>query len=130
MILAWISLLSCSVSGRRCSSVVEQADRCLAEGVDRWEAFQRASIRMAWPVITSTITTLAVFLPMLFWPGLIGELMFFLPATVLVTLCASLLVARALLVWGARGRVGCATDRQQPVGTVAVGAVEIGGRRT
>jgi multidrug efflux pump len=73
--------------------VVEQADRYLAEGIDRREAFQRASIRMAWPVITSTVTTLAVFLPMLFWPGLIGEFMFFLPATVVVTLSASLLMA-------------------------------------
>lgn len=73
--------------------VVEQADRYLAEGLDRREAFQRASIRMSWPVIASTATTLAVFLPMLFWPGLVGEFMFFLPATVLVTLTASLLMA-------------------------------------
>ncbi|MFO8151852.1 efflux RND transporter permease subunit [Thioalkalivibrio sp.] len=73
--------------------VVEQADRYLAEGLERREAFRRASIRMAWPVIASTATTLAVFFPMLFWPGMIGEFMFYLPATVLVTLAASLLMA-------------------------------------
>ncbi|TVP89567.1 MAG: efflux RND transporter permease subunit [Thioalkalivibrio sp.] len=73
--------------------VVEQADRYLAEGLERREAFQRASIRMAWPVIASTATTMAVFFPMLFWPGMIGEFMFYLPATVLVTLIASLLMA-------------------------------------
>jgi multidrug efflux pump len=73
--------------------VVEQADRYLAEGMARHEAFGRAATRMAWPVIASTATTLVVFLPMLFWPGMIGEFMFFLPATVLVTLGASLLMA-------------------------------------
>ena len=73
--------------------VVEQADRYLAQGLERREAFQRASVRMAWPVIASTATTMAVFFPMLFWPGMIGEFMFYLPATVLVTLIASLLMA-------------------------------------
>lgn len=73
--------------------VVEQADRYLAEGLPRREAFGRAAARMAWPIIASTATTLVVFLPILFWPGMVGEFMFYLPATVIVTLLASLLMA-------------------------------------
>ncbi len=73
--------------------VVEQADRYLAEGLPRRDAFGRAAVRMAWPIIASTATTLAVFLPILFWPGMVGEFMFYLPATVIVTLLASLFMA-------------------------------------
>ena len=73
--------------------VVEQADRYLAEGMERREAFGGAAVRMSWPIIASTLTTLAVFFPMLFWPGMVGEFMFFLPATVIITLLASLLMA-------------------------------------
>ena len=87
--------------------VVEQADRYLAEGMERRAAFQGAAIRMAWPITASTLTTLAVFLPMLFWPGIVGEFMFYLSATVLVTLSASLLMALIFIpvlgsLWGAR----------------------------
>ena len=45
------------------------------------------------PVLSGTMTTLAPFVPLLFWPGLIGEFMFFLPATLIITLVASLVVA-------------------------------------
>ena len=45
------------------------------------------------PVLSGTLTTLAPFVPLLFWPGIIGEFMFFLPATLIITLVASLLVA-------------------------------------
>ena len=104
--------------------VVEQADRYLAEGLDRREAFQRASIRMAWPVIASTATTLAVFLPMLFWPGLIGEFMFYLPATVLVTLGASLLMA--LLFIPVLGSLVGARDASRPEQVKRILAAERG----
>jgi multidrug efflux pump len=73
--------------------VVEQADRYLAEGMDRRDAFGRAAVRMSWPIIASTATTLAVFVPMLFWPGMVGQFIYYLPATVVVTLIASLLMA-------------------------------------
>ena len=48
---------------------------------------------MAWPVTASTATTLAAFLPLLFWPGIVGEFMKYLPITLLATLLASLLMA-------------------------------------
>jgi multidrug efflux pump len=73
--------------------VVEQADRNLAEGMPREEAFLRAAQRMSWPIIAATATTLAVFIPLLLWPGAIGQFFRFLPVTVMVTLSASLLMA-------------------------------------
>jgi multidrug efflux pump len=73
--------------------VVEQADRNLAEGRTREAAFLSAAQRMAWPIIAATATTLAVFIPLLMWPGSIGQFFRFLPVTVMVTLTASLVMA-------------------------------------
>ena len=73
--------------------VTELADRNLAGGMGRAEAFARAAQRMFWPITAAIATTLAVFLPMLFWPGMVGEFIFYLPATVIITLTASLLMA-------------------------------------
>ena len=73
--------------------VTEYADRKMAEGMARRMAYAEASRRMAWPVISSALTTLAVFMPLLFWPGVVGEFMKYLPITLLTTLTASLLVA-------------------------------------
>ena len=72
---------------------VELADRRLNEGDTPREAYANAAKRMAWPIIASTATTLAVFLPLLFWSGTVGEFMKFLPITVLFTLSASLFMA-------------------------------------
>ncbi|MDN3519126.1 efflux RND transporter permease subunit [Aquisalimonas lutea] len=73
--------------------VVELAERYREEGRSRQEAFLGAAQRMAWPLVASTATTLAVFIPLLFWPGVAGQFMRYLPATVIVTLTASLLMA-------------------------------------
>jgi multidrug efflux pump len=73
--------------------VVELADRYISEGEDRQTAFLHASQRMAWPIISSVMTTVSVFVPMLFWPGIVGEFIFYLPATVIITLMASLFMA-------------------------------------
>ncbi len=73
--------------------VVELADRKMAEGLHRREAFGVAAKRMAWPIIAATATTLAAFLPLLFWPGMMGEFMKYLPMTLIATLSASLLMA-------------------------------------
>tara|TARA_R110002124_G_scaffold273815_1_gene443390 strand:+ start:2896 stop:6042 length:3147 start_codon:yes stop_codon:yes gene_type:complete len=72
---------------------IELADRKIAEGMKRKEAYAFASKRMAWPIIASNATTLAVFLPLIFWPGMVGEFMKYLPITVLITLIASLFMA-------------------------------------
>ena len=72
---------------------IELADRKIAEGFDRKSSYAFAAKRMAWPIIASTATTLSVFIPLLFWPGLVGEFMKYLPITVLCTLLASLFMA-------------------------------------
>ncbi|MEX1064863.1 MAG: efflux RND transporter permease subunit [Aquisalimonadaceae bacterium] len=73
--------------------VVELAERKMAEGLDRRAAYAFGAKRMSWPITASTATTLAVFFPLLVWPGIVGEFMKFLPITVLVTLAASLVMA-------------------------------------
>ena len=73
--------------------VTEYADRKMTEGEPRRLAYGLAAKRMAWPIIASTATTLAAFLPLVFWPGVVGEFMKFLPITLLATLSASLLMA-------------------------------------
>ncbi len=73
--------------------VTEYADRKMTEGLDRREAYALAAKRMAWPVTASTATTLAAFTPLLFWTGLFGEFMKYLPITLIATLSASLLMA-------------------------------------
>ena len=45
------------------------------------------------PVLAGTLTTLAPFFPLLFWPGIIGKFMIYLPAMLIFTLAASLIVA-------------------------------------
>ena len=71
----------------------EYADRQIATGLHRKEAYKRGAQRMAWPIISSTITTLMVFLPLLVWPGIVGQFMKYLPMTVIAVLTASLLMA-------------------------------------
>ena len=73
--------------------VVEYADRKMAEGVPRREAYLQAAQRMVTPVISGNTTAFAAFLPLLFWPGVVGEFMVYLPITVLATLVASILFA-------------------------------------
>ena len=73
--------------------VTEFADRKMAEGEHRRSAYALAAKRMAWPIIASTATTLAAFMPLLFWPGVVGEFMQFLPLTLITTLTGSLLMA-------------------------------------
>ncbi len=73
--------------------VTEYAERKLTEGNDPRAAYGLAAKRMAWPIIAATATTLAAFLPLLFWPGVVGEFMKFLPITLLATLAASLFMA-------------------------------------
>ena len=73
--------------------VTELASRNQEQGLSAGQAFSQASKRMAWPIIASTATTLVVFLPLISWPGTVGEFMKFLPITVIICLLASLVVA-------------------------------------
>ncbi len=71
----------------------EYADRRIAQSVGRLQAYREGATRMAWPIIASTVTTLMVFLPLLFWPGIVGGFMKYLPITVICVLSASLVMA-------------------------------------
>ena len=73
--------------------IVENIYRHMQQGESRQEAARVATDQVAWPVITSTLTTIGAFSPMLFWPGIMGEFMGFLPQTLIMALSASLFVA-------------------------------------
>lgn len=73
--------------------MVEYADRKMAEGLDAHEAYREAVKRMFWPIMASTATTLAAFLPIMFWPGVAGQFMSYLPITVFAVLIGSLFYA-------------------------------------
>ncbi len=77
--------------------VTEYADRRMIEGAHRRDAYADAAKRMFWPVVASIATTLAAFLPLMFWPGMVGKFMRYLPVTVFTVLAGSLLYA---LVFG------------------------------
>ena len=77
--------------------VCEYADRKMLDGASPAEAYPAAASRMAWPIIASTITTLVVFMPLLFWPGTVGEFMKYMPMTLILTLSGSLLMALLFL---------------------------------
>lgn len=73
--------------------VTEFAERRMGEGMPKAEAFALAAKRMAGPVIAATMTRIAAFSPLLFWPGIIGDFMKYMPITLIVTLSASMLYA-------------------------------------
>lgn len=73
--------------------MVEYADRKMAEGLNSLEAYRAAVDRMFWPIMASTATTLAAFLPIMFWPGVSGQFMSYLPITVFAVLIGSLFYA-------------------------------------
>ncbi len=73
--------------------VVENIYRYMQNGYNNIEAAKYGTGEVALPIIASTATTLAAFLPLAFWPGLMGEFLFYLPATLIIVLCSSLFVA-------------------------------------
>jgi multidrug efflux pump subunit AcrB len=73
--------------------VVENIYRLMDEGKSAFAAAKLGVGEVAWPIIASTATTLAAFLPLAIWPGLIGEFMKYLPITLIVVLSSSLFVA-------------------------------------
>jgi multidrug efflux pump len=92
--------------------VTEMADRRLAEGESRRDAYSRAAIRMSWPIIASTCTTLAAFVPLALWPGTSGEFMKYLPITLIAVLSSSLLMALLIVptLGSLFGKTGAVSD--------------------
>lgn len=95
--------------------VSEFADRMMSEGMPRKKAYAVAAKRMAWPIIASTATTLAAFAPLIFWPGMMGEFMKYLPITLIATLSASLVMALVFVptIGSLIGKVRPLTDEQK-----------------
>ncbi len=73
--------------------IVEGAYRLMQEGTPREEASRQAAEELSIPLISSTLTTLAAFVPLLLWPGIIGKFMGFFPKLLIIALLASLFVA-------------------------------------
>ncbi len=72
--------------------VVENIYRYLEEGYDNFEAAKKGTGEVAIPIIAGTTTTIAAFAPMIFWPGVVGQFMGYLPKTLIITLASSLFV--------------------------------------
>ena len=73
--------------------VVENVYRLMDEGLGAIDATKKGVGEVAWPIIASTATTLAAFVPLALWPGIIGEFMQYLPITLMIVLGSSLFVA-------------------------------------
>ncbi|MGB1204027.1 MAG: efflux RND transporter permease subunit [Chitinophagales bacterium] len=73
--------------------VVENIYRFMDEGHSPINAAKQGVGEVAWPIISSTATTLAAFLPLLFWNSIMGEFMKYLPITLIIVLASSLFVA-------------------------------------
>jgi len=76
--------------------IVENIFRYMEQGVPRIQAAIRATSEVAQPVAASTLTTVAAFFPLIFWPGIMGEFMSYLPKAVIITLSSSLFVAMVI----------------------------------
>ncbi|MFU8804373.1 MAG: efflux RND transporter permease subunit, partial [Bradymonadaceae bacterium] len=93
MVVLFALLLALGMLVDNAIVVVENIYRHAGEGKDRMTAALDGTKEVGWAIIASTATTVAAFLPMLFWPGVIGKFMGFLPMTVIITLISSLFVA-------------------------------------
>ena len=76
--------------------IVENIFRYMEQGVPRIQAAIRATSEVAQPVTASTLTTVAAFFPLIFWPGIMGGFMGYLPKAVIITLSPSLFVAMVI----------------------------------
>ncbi len=77
--------------------VVENTYRFREQGYDKVTAAKLAPGEVAMPIIASTATTVAAFLPLAFWPGIVGEFMKYLPLTLIITLSSSLFVGLVIV---------------------------------
>ncbi|MBL0342337.1 MAG: efflux RND transporter permease subunit [Bacteroidetes bacterium] len=94
MIVLFSFLLALGIVVDDAIVVIENTHRIFNKGkVDIVTAAKTATGEVFLPVLSGTLTTLAPFVPLAFWKGLIGEFMFFLPITLIITLSASLVVA-------------------------------------
>ena len=89
--------------------MIEFADRKMSEGYVPQAAFRQAAHRMFWPITSSTATTLCAFLPLAFWPGVVGQFMRYLPITQIIVLTTALAMALIVLP-----TIGSLIGKRQP----------------
>ena len=92
MIVLFSLILSLGMLVDNAIVVVENIYRYLEEGYDNFEAAKKGTGEVAIPIIAGTMTTIAAFAPMVFWPGIVGQFMSYLPKTLIITLASSLFV--------------------------------------
>ncbi len=73
--------------------IIENIYRNLSDGMKIKQAVIEGVGEVAWPIISSTATTVAAFIPLALWPGIMGEFMKYLPITLMIVLSSSLFVA-------------------------------------
>ncbi len=106
--------------------IVENIYRHHGMGLSRPRAALVGTSEVAWPVISSTATTVGAFLPLIFWPGVMGEFMGYLPKTVIVVLTSSLFVALvinptlAAFFVRVKGTAGIDPESQRPTYRLAL----------
>jgi len=94
MIVLFAFLLALGIVVDDAIVVIENTHRLFGNGKrDIKTAAKMAAGEVFIPVLSGTVTTLAPFIPLAFWPGMIGKFMFYLPVTLIITLLASLFVA-------------------------------------
>jgi multidrug efflux pump len=77
--------------------ITEYADKKIGEGLSRAEGYKMASKRMFYPILASTGTTMAAFIPVMLWPGFTGQFMRYLPITVFTVLVGSLIYSLIMI---------------------------------
>ncbi len=92
MVVLFSLILSLGMLVDNAIVVVENIYRYLEEGYDNFEAAKKGTGEVAIPIIAGTLTTVAAFAPMVFWPGIVGQFMSYLPKTLIITLMSSLFV--------------------------------------
>ncbi len=96
MVVLFSLMLSLGMLVDNAIVIIENVYRHMEMGLDRVEAAMKGTSEVAWPVITSTATTIAAFSPLLFWPGIMGDFLKYIPITVIITLSSSLFVAMVI----------------------------------
>lgn len=93
MVVLFGLILGCGNLVDNAVVIVENIYRLRCGGLSQEESARRGTSEVAWPVITSTLTSMIALTPLLFWPDIIGQFMRFIPLTLMITQGGSLVVA-------------------------------------
>ena len=108
--------------------VVENIYRYMDQGMEPFKASRKGVGEVAWPIIASTATTLAAFIPLAIWPGIMGEFMKYLPITLIIVLGSSLFVALVInpVLTALYMKVGQDAPKKRKTIIVSIGLVGLG----